>query len=421
MKTEAVMVRKHPPKGQGVAMIDGDEESLVLEVLRSQRPFRYSYDLPPENQGAMAATLEREVASEMNVAHALAVTSGTAALEVALGAMAIGPGDEVILPAWSWISCFTAIIRVGARPVLAEIDETFCLAVGEISRLRTPKTKAVLIVHYQGTAADMDPLVREAREAGIFVLEDCAEAIGASYKGKPVGSIGHIAIYSFQAQKVITSGEGGMVVTNNSLLYERAVRMHDLGLFRPFHARLVAPKEVPFAGGQYRMNELTAAMALAQFRKLAHIRAVCQEHFRKITEALIHLSNLEFRRVPDPAGNLGIEIYFFLGSAELAEAFSRRLDELGVNSAKATGTYCQYEREYCLNRKAHSEGASPFKTFEDWPAPGYRASDFPRTEDLVHRFVALPLGVKYSDDDVNHIIQSVIAVHAELRLNERLL
>src|SRR5690606_9302681 len=145
-------------------------------------------------------------------------TSGTAALEVALAALDVGPGAEAIVPAWSWVSCFTAIVRLGALPVLAAIDETFCLAPGEITPLHTRRTKAVLVVHCQGVAADMAPLLDEARQARLPILEDCAQAAGASYHGRRVGSMGAIGIYSFQHQKSMSSGEGGMVVTSDPLL-----------------------------------------------------------------------------------------------------------------------------------------------------------------------------------------------------------
>src|SRR5206468_11547528 len=152
-----------------------EEEQLVLQVLHSRDLFRY-YGHDPQSPPQMAATLEKEFAQKFGFKYALAVTSGTAALECALAALGIGPGDEVIVPAWSWISCFTAVVRVGAMPVLAEIDDTFCLAAGEITRLANERTKAVLLVHYQGVAADMDKIPAEAHSHGIKVLEDCAEA-----------------------------------------------------------------------------------------------------------------------------------------------------------------------------------------------------------------------------------------------------
>src|SRR5438552_3764136 len=158
---QTFQLRPRPRLGLGSASVGKEEEELVLQVLRTGDLFRY-YGHDPKKPPMMAATLEKEFREKIDVKYALAVTSGTAALEVALGALGIGPGDEVILPAWSWISCFTAIVRVGAMPVLAEIDDTFCLAAGEITRLANDRTKAVLLVHYQGVAADMDKILAEA-------------------------------------------------------------------------------------------------------------------------------------------------------------------------------------------------------------------------------------------------------------------
>src|SRR5688500_13032214 len=163
--TEKLPLRPRAPLGLGSALIGKEEEELVLQVLRSQEPFRY-YGHDPSKPPGMAATLEKEFCELYGFKYALAVTSGTAALQCALAALGVGPGDEVIVPAWSWISCFTAIVRVGATPVLAEIDETFCLASGEITRLATPRTKCVMIIHFQGVSADMEKLAAEAHSNG---------------------------------------------------------------------------------------------------------------------------------------------------------------------------------------------------------------------------------------------------------------
>src|SRR5438045_2589213 len=173
----SVKLRPRPRLGLGSALLGKEEEQLVLQVLHSRDLFRY-YGHDPQSPPQMTATLEKEFREKVGTKYALAVTSGTAALEVALAAMGIGPGDEVIVPAWSWISCFTAIVRVGALPVLAEIDDTFCLAPGEITRLRNDNTKVVLVVHYQGASADMEKIAAEAHSNGLRILEDCAEAVG---------------------------------------------------------------------------------------------------------------------------------------------------------------------------------------------------------------------------------------------------
>lgn len=407
-------LRERPQLGLGAVLIGQEEEDLVMDVVRSKRLFRYSYDLPPKDQGKMTATLEKETREMMGVRFALAVTSGTAALEVALAALEIGPGDEVIVPAWSWVSCFTSIVRVGARPVLAEIDETFCLAPGEIRRLRTSRTKAVMVIHYQGVAAEMDAILSEAQENGLAVIEDCAEATGARYRGRRVGSLGTVGIYSFQNQKTMTSGEGGMVVTNDPKLYERSVRFHDIGHFRPHHHLFASPREMEFCGSQFRMNELTAAVALAQLRKVDGLRAHCRVLSRRIMDRIGRLEGLVFRRIPDPEGDSGIEIYFHLETEQLAQTFTAALAERNVHCLKMTGTYCHYSKSYCTEGRAHAPGASPFLGFSAIPPEGYRAEDFPRTESLVHRFVALPMGARFTLEDADYIAATVCAIHQQM-------
>jgi 8-amino-3,8-dideoxy-alpha-D-manno-octulosonate transaminase len=412
-KSEQLKLRPRPQLGLGAALIGKEEEELVLQVVRNQEPFRY-YGHDGSKPPMMAANLEKEFAEKYGFKYTLAVTSGTAALECALAALGIGPGDEVIVPAWSWISCFTAVVRVGAMPVLAEIDETFCLAPGEITRLCTPRTKAVMVIHFQGVSADMEKISAEAHSNGIKVLEDCAEAVGATYQGKSVGQVGDIAIFSFQYHKFMTSGEGGMVACNDGTLYERAVRFHDIGQMRTIHASIKKPSVPSFAGDQFRMTELCAAMALAQLRKVDTIKNHCRKLSARILDQIKDLKGLTPRRIPDPTGDTGFEIYLSLPNTELAQEFSKRLESMNVNAKKTTFTYCHYAREYCTSGDAHTHAASPFKQFKTWPAPGYRREDFPRTEAIVHTFLALPLGMKYTEEDADYIAAAVRQVHGEI-------
>jgi dTDP-4-amino-4,6-dideoxygalactose transaminase len=412
-----VPLRPRPVPGLGGAALGPEEEALVLDVLRRRELFRY-YGNDPQRPPPMAATLEQEAAALLGVDYVLAVSSGTAALEVVLGAAGIGPGDEVIVPAWSWISCFTSVVRCGARPVLAEVDASLCLDPQEIARLKTPRTKAVLVIHYQGAAADLEAIVLAAHRRGLFVIEDCAEAPGATYRGRRVGTWGDAAIFSFQHNKPMTAGEGGLIATRDLRLYERAVRLHDLGQYRSPHAAVTPAREPAFAGGQYRMSELTAAVALAQLRKLDAIRDHCRALKARITARLARLPGITLRPLADDAGDFGFEIYFYARTAEAAAAFRSQLDARNVWCQQRTGTYPQYRRDYVQTGLAANPALSPFREMSPWPAAGYRAEDFPRTEDLTTRFVALPLGWRYTAEDADHIAASVEAVHAALYPNE---
>ncbi len=398
--------RSRPPLGLGSAAIGAEEEALVLDVLRRGELFRY-YGNDPANPPPMVATLEREAAARFSVPYVLGVTSGTAALEIALAAAGVGPGDEVIVPAWSWISCFTAVVRTGARPVLAEVDASLCLDPQEIARKATPRTRAILVVHYQGAAADLDPILHAAHRRGLFVIEDCAEAPGATYRGRPLGSWGDAAIYSFQHNKPMTAGEGGLVATRDLRLYERAVRLSDLGQYRPHHTQITPAREAAFAGGQSRMSELTAAVALAQLRKLDRIRDHCRRLKTRLVTKAGSLDGFSWRPLADPDGDFGFELYGYASSADAATHLRERLDAAGVWCQKRTGTYPQYHRDYVKSGQTAHPALSPFRGLAPWPAAGYRAEDFPRTEDLTTRFVALPIGWRFTEDDVDHIAASL--------------
>jgi len=400
-----------PCPGMGQCLIGEEEAALVNQVMESGLLFRY-YGLKPGDKPAMADTLEREFCEMMGSRYALAVTSGTAALECALAALGVGPGDEVIVPVWSWISCVTSIVRVGGTPVLADVDESMTIPASEIERLATDRTKAVLLVHFQGVACDLDAILEVCRGRGIRVLEDCASSVGASHKGRRIGSIADIGIYSFQFMKVMTSGEGGMVVTSDAKLFERAVRMHDVGQIRPAHAAHIDPSEIAFFGSNFRMTELTAAVGLAQLRKLDSMIAKTRHNYRRLAEQVCPLPGVCERAMADPEGSLGVEMYLRLPTAGQADRVTAELKRLGIPCAQRTGTYAQYAREYIVHRKAHHPEASPFRSMADWPAPGYREEDFPRVNDLVPRSVVLPIGVLYTDEDIDFIAAGFQRAHA---------
>lgn len=413
MRLMSATLRPRPVPGLGCNAFGKEEEELVLDVLRRKEPFRY-YGLNPQSPPPMVATLEKEMREFIGVDYALAVSSGTAALEIAYAAIGLGPGDEVIVPAWSWVSCFTAIVRVGARPVLCEIDDTLNFDPSEIDRLITPQTKAVAVIHYQGVAVEMDKIVHAAHRKGLFVVEDCAQSLGATYRGRQIGSWGDVAIFSFQYNKTATCGEGGMVVTRDQRIYERAVRLHDLGNYRPFHAAIVTPKEPAFVGGQFRMSELSAAVALAQVRKIPAIKAHCRKLQSRVLTKITGLPGINLRRVPDPEGDFGFEIYLLFADEAKVVPFQTKLNALNVNCGARTGSYGQYNRDYVKSGLAHHPAVTPFKDFKEWPAPGYRAEDFPRSEALTKRWMALPIGWLYTEEDADYIGDCIVKVHAEV-------
>ncbi|MHC4176922.1 MAG: DegT/DnrJ/EryC1/StrS family aminotransferase, partial [Planctomycetota bacterium] len=210
----------------GPQFYDDVEKQELIDVLDSRYPFRWW------GRNSKVLQFEKAYAAHIGVKHAVGVTSGTTALYTAMAALEIGPGDEVILPAWTWYADYDAVVLSGALPVFAEIDGSLAIDPEDIERRITPRTKAIVPSHLQGGVADMDPILDIARKHKLYVMEDCAQCCGGRYKGKYVGSIGDIGINSFQLSKTITSGEGGAVTTNDPRLFERAVRFHDVGTLR---------------------------------------------------------------------------------------------------------------------------------------------------------------------------------------------
>ncbi len=233
---EATPVRTEPLPLEfpGVYRIDEQEIEAVSRVLRSRSLFRY-YGIDPQRE---VDHFEAEFARFIGTDYALAVGSGTGALYSALAALDVGPGDEVIVPAYLWVSVLAAVVNLGGVPVLADIDDTFCLDPATVEREITGRTRGIIAVHMSGAPADIEPLQRIAKRRGLFLLEDCAQCAGGSIHGRRVGTFGDMAIFSFQMNKNLTAGEGGCLVTNDRALYGKAFANHDLGYERDESGRL---------------------------------------------------------------------------------------------------------------------------------------------------------------------------------------
>ena len=304
----------------GPQFYDGVEERELLDVLKFRNPFRWS-----AGGASKVLQFEREYAAHVGVKYALGVTSGTTALFTAMAALGVGPGDEVILPAWTWYACYDAIVLSAALPVFAEIDESFGIDPKEIEAKITPRTKAIMAVHLQGCPCDLDPILEIARAHKLRVLEDRAQCVGGRYKGKYVGSIGDIGIYSFQQSKTITAGEGGAVVTSDPKLFERSFRFHDVGMLRsPYTEALGGELLAAFAACNFRMNEFTGAVLCGQLKKLETICTAVRRNARKVREGIADLPGLKLRKSPDLEGELGVGVFLDMGTARTTRQVHKR-------------------------------------------------------------------------------------------------
>jgi len=315
-----------PPDYPG-AMMYGDEEiEGVVAVLKAKSPFRY---YGPAPLGKVSA-FEKALASHVGVDRCLAVSSGTAALVVAMRALGIGPRDEVILPANTFIASAGAVLACGALPVFVDVDASLTINPTKIEGAISERTRAIMPVHFGGIACDMDPILKVARAHGLLVVEDCAQACGASYKGRKVGSIGDVGCFSFQLNKLITTGDGGAVTTNQFEVYKRAVRAHDHGNFRDDTGHVVFDTgSESFAAENYRMSELAGAVGLAQIGKLPQIISRLRDAKGEIKRRLGTLKNFEYRRIPDEAGEVGRRLILYAKSAADAEGLAQELHGVG--------------------------------------------------------------------------------------------
>jgi dTDP-4-amino-4,6-dideoxygalactose transaminase len=374
--------------GPGMDLIGEEEKRELLEVIESGYLFRYG---SPENPAFKAKVyrLEQEVARLLSLPYTVAVNSGTTALLVALGGLGVGPGDEVICPGYTFIASMSSIIYARSIPILAEVDRSLNLDPGDVRAKITPRTRAIMAVHMLGNPARLNELKAIADEHGLFLIEDCAQAFGATYKGKPVGTIGHVGTYSFNIFKTITAGDGGMVGTKDEAAYRRYFGYHDQG-----HAPLRMGVEVgrrPFVGLDFRMTELTAAVLLAQLRKLDLILAHLRANKQRFKAAIAGIPGLEFRELPDPDGELGTLLTVFLPTEEIAHQVAK---ELGTRVVADSGWHVYSNMEQILEKRTITAEGCPFT------CPYYKGGEvrywkgmLPQTDALLARAINISIGV----------------------------
>ncbi|TSE04749.1 DegT/DnrJ/EryC1/StrS family aminotransferase [Aquimarina algiphila] len=313
----------------GFELFGAEEKKEVQDVLDNGVLMRYGFD-PMRNGHHKALELERDLAKRMQTQYAQVVSSGTAALTVALACAGIGSGDEVIMPTFTFVASFEAILSVGAVPVLCDIDDTLTLDPKAVEASITSKTKAIMPVHMCGSMADLKALKAICITHNLILLEDACQAIGATYDNKPLGSYGDLGCFSFDYVKTITCGEGGGIITNSEIFADRAHKYQDHGHDHVGNDR--GAETHPFLGYNYRLSELNAAVGIAQLRKLDHTLEIQKKNYTILREALSSVPEVTYRRVPET----GVESYAFLNiflpTEDLARKAHKALGEHGVDA-----------------------------------------------------------------------------------------
>jgi 8-amino-3,8-dideoxy-alpha-D-manno-octulosonate transaminase len=357
---------------------------------------RYGFD-GMRNGHWKAREMEAALARRMKVDHAQLVSSGTAALTVALACAGIGAGDEVIIPTFTFVASFEAVIALGAVPVLAEIDDTLTLDPMAVAKKIGPKTKAVMPVHMCGSMANLGALKALSVKHGLVLLEDACQAIGGTYDGKPLGSYGDLGCFSFDYVKTITCGEGGAIITNNPDFHRKADHYSDHG---HDHAGSDRGAEThPFLGYNFRISELHAAVGLAQLARLDEFLALQQRNYTVLRDALETLPGLIFRRVPIG----GVENYSFLTFLLPDEGLARKAHK-ALGNAGVDGCFYWYDNNWHYHHKwehlktGTSLGALNTETMT--ALERLAATEFPQSDHWMGRSISCLIKIGWSEASV---------------------
>jgi 8-amino-3,8-dideoxy-alpha-D-manno-octulosonate transaminase len=301
----------------GFEFFGEEERKEVNDVLSTGILMRYGFDAARKDIWK-SRELEQALCSRLSCEYAQLTSSGTSALTTALAALGIGAGDEVIMPSFTFVASFEAVLSVGAIPILVDVNDSLTMDPVAVRKALTPVTRCIMPVHMCGSMADMDKIQEICRDHKLLLLEDACQSIGASYKGKSLGTIGDAGTLSFDFVKTVTCAEGGAVLTNDKKIYTNCDGYTDHGHDHIGNDR--GAEQHPFVGYNYRISELHAAVGLAQFRKLDKFLSIQKKNHQFLQAELAKIPGVKFRTIPDPAGDSHTFLSWFIPSQELTEA-----------------------------------------------------------------------------------------------------
>ncbi|MFN3533919.1 MAG: DegT/DnrJ/EryC1/StrS family aminotransferase [Desulfatiglandales bacterium] len=396
----------------GYEVIGEEEKREVLDVL--DRGILFRYEFHDQRKGIYKVEeFERAFRRYVGSRYSLALSSGTAALKVGLASMGVGPGDEVITQGFTFVATWEAILDIGATPVFGEIDDTLCLSPEDLPKRITKNTKAIIPVHMCGAQARVDQIVEIARKEGIYVLEDTAQACGGRLKGKYLGTFGDMGEFSFDSVKTLTTGEGGMLVTDREELYIRASEYHDHGHdHNPKLPRGLEGRN--FIGFNFRMMELQGALGLAQLGKLGYIIKCQRENKKRLKEEIGKIPGVTFRNILDEEGDIGSFLVFFMPSPKDALNIKAQLDAQKIPNIYWYKNLWHYygEWEHLLEGKSVINSGYPFKNPDGSTRLIYKKDALPRTEDYISRSITIPINIRM-EGQLEGILEGLKRIRAE--------
>ena len=383
----------------GNELFGKEEKKEIMDVLETGILFRYNHD-DLRNGHWKARTFEKELADYHGVRFAHLTSSGTTADNLALAACGIGTGDEVIVPAFTFIAPVEAVLQAGAIPVFADIDETLCLSVESIEAAITPRTKAVVLVHMCGAMARVDKIADICKKRGIILIEDTAQALGASFEGKMLGTFGKIAIYSFDFFKIVTAGEGGAIITNDPETYQVATQHADHGHSHVGTNRGAEPH--PIIGTNFRISELHAAVGLAQFRKLPYMLSRQRENKKILEKFLAGFPQVTLREIPDRNGDSATFLDFFMENEDQARRLIREFDNLGVGYAYWFDNNYHYIKNWEHLKQLKSAAKLAVSLFD--PPQDYASLKMPLSDGIMSRLISIQIKIKWTEKDLKALM-----------------
>ena len=404
-------VRDEPlPLGRGMRYLGDEELVAVTEVMRSRSLFRYyGPDLQHKAEG-----FEAGVRAMIGTRNAVALSSGTGALRCALAAVGAGCGDEVIVPSFTFIATVNAVVATGAVPVFCEVDASLNMDPSDLEAQITDRTVAAICVHLENVACDMERLRELTSRRGIALVEDAAQAMGASYRGRSLGTIGDIGCFSLQLDKNITSGEGGVLVSDDEALFVRAARYSDQGgqFVTKYGVERGDELTEPFCGENLRITELAAAIADVQLARLSSIIDGQRTNKRRILDTVGEVDGLQRRTIHDPDGDGASSITWFASDAEIARRFASELRAEGIPAGQMYGGRPVYVHPQIAQRRTASGKGGPWHCAEHPTDRTYGPGLCRRTEELVARSFLVGVGSAFTEADCADVAAAISKVSA---------
>jgi len=392
----------------GFEVFGEKEKQQIMEVLETGVLFRYEFG--EQRKGIYKVrTFEEKFAEYCGAGYGQAVTSGTVALKVALATLGVGPGDEVITQGFTFVATWEAIFDVGAMPVFTEVDKTLNMDPADLERKITERTKAIIPVHMLGAGARIDEIMAVADQHAIPVIEDTAQAAGGAWRNKRLGTFGKCGTFSFDAVKTMTTGEGGMVITDDEKLWRYMSEYHDHG-----HDHVPNPggrggEGRSFIGFNYRMMELQGAIGLAQLAQLDDMIAAQKKNKKAIKDVVSRIPGVTFRTLVDEEGDTATFFAFFLPTHETAQKVNAILQDNGAGAISfGSNTWHFYPKwEHLINGSTITRSGWPFKDQDGRRRVIYDPENLPASAEIMARLLVYQVPVKLPDERLAQISAAV--------------